>query len=89
VRDQGKEDGFVLLPSGCTLGTELIMATIKPHFGALKKEKLFLTVHQTMPRGDAVFYGGYDPLFLAKKATALFGIYKNVDAFWKTSESWA
>jgi hypothetical protein len=64
------------------------MDTFKPHFGALKKDKVFLTAHQTMSRADAVFYEGYDPLFLANKATTLFAIHKNIDSFWEASERW-
>jgi hypothetical protein len=62
--------------------------TKKLHFGPLKDKMSFLTVHQTMSRADAKFYQGCDPFFLAKKATTLFGIWKNIDVFWESSESW-
>ena len=65
------------------------MTSTKLHFGALKKDKVFLTIHQTMKRADAAFYDQYDPQFLAKKASLLYSIYKNVDEFWKLSEGWA
>jgi hypothetical protein len=64
------------------------MQTRKLHFGPLKQDKPFLTVRQTMKSADEFFYRGYDPLFLAKKSNALYGIYKNSDAFWASAESW-
>jgi hypothetical protein len=64
------------------------MTSPKLHFGALKKDKVFLTIHQTMKRANAAFYDQYDPQFLAKKASLLYSIYKNADEFWKLSEGW-
>ena len=64
------------------------MPSAKLHFGPLKDNKLFLTIHQTPPAADAVLYEGYDPLFLSKKAAILYGIYKNTGAFQACSESW-
>lgn len=64
------------------------MPSNKVHFGPLKSQKLFLTIHQTMHAADAAFYRGYDPQFLAKKATMLYGIYKNIGEFQKCSEGW-
>jgi hypothetical protein len=64
------------------------MQTKKLHFGPLKNSKPFLTIHQTMHAADIDFYRGYDPQFLAKKATILYGIYTNLSAFKECSQSW-
>jgi len=64
------------------------MSTMKPHFGPLKADKLFLTFHQTMHAADERFYDGYDPNFLLTKATTLFAIYKNAEAFRESSQAW-
>ena len=64
------------------------MSTIKPHFGPLKADKVFLTSHQTMDAADERFYDGYDPTFLLTKATTLFAVYKNAEAFRDSSQAW-
>lgn len=64
------------------------MQTKKLHFGPLKNSKPFLTMHKTMHAADIDFYRGYDPQFLAKKATILYGIYTNLSAFKESSQSW-
>src|SRR5690242_16794966 len=58
------------------------------HFGPLKKDRLFLTFHQTMHAADAAFYDRYDTMFLARKANLLYGLYKNFDEFLACSGSW-
>ena len=64
------------------------MPLSEPHFGSLKRDQPFLTIYQTMHAADKVFYQSYDPLFLAKKAAVLYGIYKNHASFLACSEPW-
>ena len=67
---------------------ESIMPPPKLHFGSLKKDKVFLTFHQTMHAADSAFYMHYDPLFLSRKANLLYSLHKNSDAFWTCAEPW-
>jgi hypothetical protein len=53
----------------------------KPFAGPLKHEKPFLPFRQPPSRVELAFYEGYDPDFLAKKASALFAAYQNPKAF--------
>jgi hypothetical protein len=64
------------------------MTANKLHFGPLKPEKPFLTVHGTMNNADLAFYEGYDPNFIWRKAVALFGIYSNAASFKESAASW-
>lgn len=58
------------------------------HFGPLKRDQPFFTNYGTKDGADKTFYDGYDPLFLARKAAVLYGIYKNYSGFMDCSESW-
>jgi hypothetical protein len=65
------------------------MVTKKLHFGGAKKgQTVSDDSSHTTKAADAEFYKGYDPLFLAKKAVVLYGIYKNILAFKECSKSW-
>jgi hypothetical protein len=62
---------------------------VKLHFGALKKEKPFLTFHGSISEADLAFYDGYDPDFIAKKVVTLSTILNHPAAFAEATKAWA